>query len=195
MRPATTSPMPDTSGEMEAFAARFEPLRPMVFRVACRLVGENDAEDVVMETFLKAWQALPGFHARASLKTWLFRIAWNCANDHWRRRQRERRHGLSPDADSPDLAALADSRPSPADLAADADDAARVRHALALLPEAMRTTLLLRYADDLSYREIAAATGVRIGTVMSRLFQARRRLRRLLAQSDLPASRLATSTE
>jgi RNA polymerase sigma-70 factor (ECF subfamily) len=181
---------------MDAFAARFEPLRPMIFRVACRLVGETDAEDVVMDTFLKAWQALPGFRGGAAITTWLYRIAWNCADDHLRRRRRELHRGLAPDATPPDLASFpAPDGHSPEDLAAQADDARQLHRALSQLPDAQRVALLLRYADDLSYRDIAAATGVRIGTVMSRLFQGRRRLRRLLDSENSAALKLASEAD
>ena len=191
-------PAPDTAttGDMDEFAARFEPLRPMIFRVACRLVGETDAEDVVMDTFLKAWQALPGFRGGAALATWLYRIAWNCADDHLRRRRRQLHRGLSPDATPPDLDGFpAPDGHSPEDLAAQADDARYLRRALSQLPDAQRIALLMRYADDLSYRDIAAATGVRIGTVMSRLFQGRRRLRRLLNAPPSAAFELASEAD
>jgi RNA polymerase sigma-70 factor (ECF subfamily) len=77
-------------GDMEAFAALFEELRPMVYEVACRLVGPSDADDVVMETYLKAWRAIPRFNRRAALKTWLYRVTYNCALDFLRSRQRRR---------------------------------------------------------------------------------------------------------
>jgi len=75
-------------GDVEAFAEVFEALRPLVFSVANRLVGPNDAEDVVMETYLKAWQGLPRFRGKSSLKTWLYRISRNCSLDFIRSRQR-----------------------------------------------------------------------------------------------------------
>ena len=58
-------------GDNEAFARMFEQLRPMVFSVACRLVGPDDANDVVMETYLKAWKSLPKFRWGSSLSTWV----------------------------------------------------------------------------------------------------------------------------
>ena len=163
---------------MEAFAQLFEGLRPKVFAVAFRLVGEDSADDVVMETFLKAWQALPRFRGRASLTTWLYRIAYNCGLDFIRKEQRRRKHVVSDDALPDDRTARrAPERDRPDRVAARGDSAGVVREALARLTPEHRATLLMRFSDGLSYAEIAAATGVSIGTVMSRLYYGKRRLR------------------
>ena len=170
-------------GDAGAFAIAFEALRPKVFAVACRLVGPDAADDVVMETYLKAWRNLPRFRGTARLSTWLYRITRNCALDHLRRRQR----APEVSADAPDatgrpwLDALPDPRAArPAESIEAAERAERVQSALARLPEIHRAILLLRYADDLAYGEVAAAAGVSIGTVMSRLFHAKRKLKALL---------------
>ncbi len=169
-------------GDMEAFAALFEPLRPQVFAIAARTVGPVDAEDAVMNTFLKAWKALPGFGRRASLKTWLYRIAHNCSLDLIR--ARERRHETAFPETEDGRSALdnvADaSMPAPDAAAEQGETAAGVQRALANLPDPLRIALLLRYSDGLSYSEIAAATGATMGTVMSRLFYGKQRLRKLL---------------
>ena len=171
------------AGDVEAFAELFESLRPVVFSVAYRVVGPNDADDVVMESYLKAWRALPRFNERSSLKTWLFRIARNCALDAIR--SRNRRHE-EPRPDGEDgvrgISEMADDRqPSPAEDLIAADLKAEVQEAVRQLDDIHRTALLLRYTDRLSYAEIAAATGVSMGTVMSRLFNAKRKLRRLVS--------------
>jgi RNA polymerase sigma-70 factor (ECF subfamily) len=171
-------------GDVDAFASAFEDLRPVVLAVARGLVGPDDADDVVMETYLKAWQAIPRFNRRAALKTWLYRITYNCSLDFLRARARRKERFLSqagdedlPPPDVPDT-----TNPRPDEVAAAGDRAARVRHAVGLLPPDQRTTIQLRYTHDLSYAEIAAATGVSIGTVMSRLFNAKGKLRRLIEQ-------------
>ncbi len=174
-------------GDVDAFAALFEAMRPLVHRVAYRLSGPNDCDDVVMETYIKAWRALPKFGGRSSLATWTCRIARNCAYDQLRRRGRRELREQSLDEPLEDgrerNEEVCDPRAvTPAEAAA-ADDLRRaIRAALDGLDEKHRTTFLLREVDGLSYSEIAAATGVRIGTVMSRLFYARRRLRRRLEQ-------------
>jgi RNA polymerase sigma-70 factor (ECF subfamily) len=168
-------------GDLDAFAALFEPERRKVWAVACRLVGPSDAEDVVMDTFLKAWSALPGFGGRCRLGTWLCRLAHNQCVDHLRRRR-----FIAEPTDPPD------ARPEPADDRQAAPDEATIRletaeavnRALAALPEGHRAVALLRHVDGLSYQEIASALGLSIGTVMSRLFYARRKLRALLTVFD-----------
>ena len=172
-------------GDMEAFAELFEPLRGTIHAVALRVAGTDDAEDVVMDTFLKAWQGLPGYDGRASLTTWLCRIARNRALD-LRRRAAVRRAESLDAAPAPEHdARLVDVRaPTPAELADRAELSTDIEAAMARLPEAHRQVLLLRHVDGLRYAEIAAALGLSIGTVMSRLFYGRARLRRLLGAWD-----------
>jgi RNA polymerase sigma-70 factor (ECF subfamily) len=172
-------------GEVEAFAAVFESLRPLVHRVACRVVGASDADDVVMDTYLKAWQSVARFEGRASWRTWLCRIAHNSALDVLRRRRRAERHQVS--AGDPGTAPVIDHVPDPSactpQQAAVAGDLRQaIQLALAQLTEEQRQVVLLREVDGLSYAEIAAALGIHLGTVMSRLFYARRRLQRLLKE-------------
>ena len=172
-------------GDAEAFASAFEALRPVVFAVAARLVGPDDAEDVTMETFLRAWQAVNQFNGRASLKSWLYRIAHNCAIDALRRRKRRREVHPEPDEAGRDpLEQVADTAAAhPAEALERQEAGGQLDRALQKVPEEHRLVLLLRYGDGLSYSEIAAATGLPIGTVMSRLFNGKRKLRKALGES------------
>jgi RNA polymerase sigma-70 factor, ECF subfamily len=171
-------------GDMEAFAGLFEPLRPKSLAIASRIVGPDEAPDVVMDAFLKAWKALPGFNERSSLATWLYRIVWNCAADHRRASQRRRENRLPEDDEGQSLDIPDSAADSPSEKAASRDLGRQLEASLSQLSEELRVTLLLRFADGLSYREIAAATNVRIGTVMSRLFHGRRRLKALMVQIE-----------
>jgi len=173
-------------GDAEAFAGAFETLRPSVFAVACRLAGPDDAEDVVMDTYLRAWQALPNFEGRASLKSWLYRIAFNCATDLRRRRKRSPEVRVEPADDGQDaMERVADPEAVLPGEVLEADETrAQLARALRQLPEDHRVVLELRYMDGLSYAEIAAATGIGIGTVMSRLFNAKRKLQRVVAEMN-----------
>ena len=169
-------------GDMDAFAELFDPLRPRIRAVAYRLLGDSDADDMVMDTFLKAWQALPGFAGRSALSTWLCGIARNRALDIIRKRQREAKY-VTPEGELKDI----DSRPDPLtddapEQIARGEDRAQVRRALQEVPELHRQALLLRYVDELSYAEIATALDLSIGTVMSRLFNAKRKLAQALAR-------------
>ena len=133
-----------------------------------------DAEDVAQEAFVKAWLALPRYRESAgSWRAWLCRIAINTARDALRRARplEELDEGLP------------DSSSSPAEQAEVRSRRAAVRRALARLPEASRAALVLREYEGLSYAEIAAALGIPIGTVMSRLNYARGLLRDLLVKA------------
>ncbi|MBT3191747.1 MAG: sigma-70 family RNA polymerase sigma factor [Verrucomicrobia bacterium] len=174
------------NGDVDAFAELFENLRPSVHAVACRLVGTADADDVVMDTYLKAWKALPRFGERASLKTWLYRITRNCGLDLIRSRSRRPAFVLQGN----------DERENPLENLPDetqrlpGEDLERdelvdcVKAAMSRLPPKHRLALQLRFTDDLSYGEMAAVMGVSIGTVMSRLFNGKRKLRKILEEAE-----------
>ena len=178
------------AGDAEAFAQLFESQRAVLHRVAYRLVGSASCDDVVMESYLKAWRALPQFKGHCALRTWLCRIANNCALDLLR--QQNRREVSIQSADEPDaqplLERIADAAATAPDRAADLHDlGGAIDAALTQLSAEHRAALLLREVDGLSYQEVAAATGASIGTVMSRLFYARRRMRRILEASGVCA--------
>ena len=168
-------------GDMDAFASLFEEIRPVIHQAAYRLVGRDDAYDLTMTVFLKAWQSLPGFQGRSSLRTWLYRITYRAAIDHLRERK-VRQAPPAPERDGvPVEREIADERQKrPDEAVADAELAGHVNAALDRLSVEHRTALLLRYTEGLSYLEMASVMRVSIGTVMSRLFNARRKLRELL---------------
>ncbi len=176
------------NGDIDAFAELFEEHRRFVFTLALRLAGTNDSEDVVMDTFLKAWKALPGFQQRSSLKTWLARITRNCALDFRRRtsRRSSRESALINAEGESEIDQLADPvYRDPAGEAVNRELKQAIDTAISQLSEEQRITVVMREVDGLSYREIAAATNVGVGTVMSRLFYGKRKLRQLL-QEQLP---------
>ena len=181
-------------GDADAFAAIFESFRPLVFSVAVRLVGSSDADDVVMESYLKAWKALPNFSGLSALKTWLFRIAYNCAQDQLRSRGRRREEPLPVNEDGEPVEIRLERHASPADLVMRNELGTAIERCMAQLPPLHRTTLLLRFADGMSYQEIAAATGVSLGTVMSRIFNGRRKLQALLRATESPSPGKARGT-
>jgi RNA polymerase sigma-70 factor (ECF subfamily) len=170
-------------GERGVLDELFVRHRALAYRVAFRLLGnEADALDAVQEGFVKALSHLPGFEGRSSFKTWLLRVVSNAALDLGR--QRGRRETLSFDAfpptDREGLQPLALADPA---LGLERADLRRLLdRALAELPEAQRRTFVLHAEAELSYREVAEVLGISIGTVMSRLFYARQKLRVLLAR-------------
>jgi RNA polymerase sigma-70 factor, ECF subfamily len=171
------------AGERAALEELFGRYRQPAYRAAFRLLGnEPDALDAVQEGFVKALTHLSGFQGRSSFKTWLLRVVSNAALDLGR--QRGRRVLLSLDAPGADESA--DARLLTPDEAASGLERADLRtlldDALATLSESQRQTFVLHADAGLSYREVADATGVSIGTVMSRLFYARQKLREHLSQ-------------
>jgi RNA polymerase sigma-70 factor (ECF subfamily) len=167
------------AGDRSALEELFRRYRQPAFRVAYRLLGhEADALDAVQEGFVKALTHLDSFQGRSSFKTWLLRVVSNAALDMGR--SRGRRETLSLGAvevgDGPTVPDVSDHGLEQADLRRLLDQA------LASLPEAQRRTFVLHADGGLSYREVADALGISIGTVMSRLFYARQKLRAFLAE-------------
>ena len=167
------------NGDMDAFAALFEPLRRKVHAVAYRITGPDLAEDVVMDTFLHAWKALPKLRRGGALSSWLCRIAHNRSLDLLRRRSRLVTLETTGTESTPHQRDIPDLDNLPDEVSARRDDLLAIQRAMQQLSAPHRTILQLRHVDELSYAEIAAATGVSVGTVMSRLFHARRKLRDL----------------
>jgi RNA polymerase sigma-70 factor (ECF subfamily) len=168
-------------GDREALEELFQRYRLLAYRVAQRFLGnEADALDAVQEGFIKALTHLPSFQGRSSFKTWLLRVVSNAALDLGR--QRGRRETLSLDAYGPKEQEQV--QPLAADDPAAGLERADLRRlldrALASLPEAQRQTFVLHADGELSYREVAEVLGISIGTVMSRLYYARQKLRAFL---------------
>lgn len=175
-----------TAGERTALEELFRRYRLAAYRVAYRLLGnEADALDAVQEGFVKALTHLSGFQGRSSFKTWLLRVVSNAALDLGRQRGRretislDNGHGnepLHPELLSSDQATVGLEQ---------ADLRVLLDQALATLSGVQRQTFVL-YADaELTYREIAEVMGTSIGTVMSRLYYARQKLRAFLSERTL----------
>jgi len=143
---------------------------------------EADALDAVQEGFVKALTHLSSFQGRSSFKTWLLRVVSNAALDLGR--QRSRRETISLDA--PEAADRQGCQPvalhDPSRSLERADLRKLLDEALATLPLAQRQTFVLHADAELSYREVAETLGISIGTVMSRLYYARQKLRIFLAE-------------
>src|SRR5262245_4617290 len=172
-----------TAGERDALEELFRRYRLLAYRVAYRLLGqEADALDAVQDGFVKALTHLQGFRRQSSFKTWLLRVVSNAALDLGRKRGRRETLSLNgATGDDPRLGqpfALHD----PTQGLERADLRQLLDEALATLPEAQRRTFVLHADGELSYREVADVMGISIGTVMSRLFYARQKLRAYLAR-------------
>jgi RNA polymerase sigma-70 factor (ECF subfamily) len=169
------------AGHRQALEELFVRYRQAAYRVAYRLLGnEADALDAVQEGFVKALTHLHGFQWRSSFKTWLLRVVANAALDLGR--QRGRREAVPLDA-------IQNGEAVPTGLRV-AGEASRgleradlrqlLGEALGTLSEVQRQTFVLFADAGLSYREIAEVTDTSLGTVMSRLYYARQKLRAYL---------------
>jgi RNA polymerase sigma-70 factor (ECF subfamily) len=166
-------------GDAEAFAALVERYRDRVHRLVWGLLrNAEDAEDVTQEVFIKAWYRLGSFEGGSAFYTWLYRVAVNTAAD-WRKRWRRRR-ALSLEDGPAGPEGVPDLAPRPDRLAHGRELGAKLSEALERMPEKFRRIVVLRDYEGLSYEEIGRVLGLPKGTVESRLFRARERLREAL---------------
>lgn len=169
-------------GDRPAFQELVERHQRRAFSIALGLVrDEQDASEIVQEAFLRVYRGLDAFNGAASFFTWLYRIVKNLSIDLMRRPawQRELSDELAGDqSDALFLARIADANPE--DTLRRRELAAAVGKAIDALPPYHRAVILMREVEGMSYEEMAAAAGVSKGTIMSRLFHARKKLQRVL---------------
>jgi RNA polymerase sigma factor (sigma-70 family) len=143
-----------------------------VFNVAYKFVGKHDeAEDLTQDIFLKIFKALKTFDRRANFQTWIISISRNLCIDHYRSVRKERQT-IARDVDSTDLQPITPER-GPYAQAEHHDLRAQLRQALETLPLTLRTAVVLRDLQELSYQEIADRLGLPEGTVKSRINRGR----------------------
>ncbi|MDE2125121.1 MAG: sigma-70 family RNA polymerase sigma factor [Armatimonadetes bacterium] len=155
-----------------------------VYNYVYRMVhSATEAEDLTQETFVKAYLSIGSFQSRASLNTWLYRIATNVCIDFSRRNQKlQNTVSLSAETEADDdERELPDATFDPQRLALNRELGDRLDLALQGLPEKLRTVVLLYDVEGLAYDEIAGILGCPLGTVKSRLFNARASLRERLS--------------
>jgi len=178
--------MPDEA----ALRARFErdvlPLLPGLYSAAMRLTrNPTDAEDLVQETYLRAYRGFGGFEEGTNLKAWMYRILTNTFINSYRKKQREP-VTVSSDDDVEDRSLF--DRLGEQSASAEAEVLEQipdedVKAALDALPENFRIAVLLADVEGFSYKEIAQITDVPIGTVMSRLHRGRKALEKRLYET------------
>lgn len=159
-----------------------ERYRQRVWRLAYQVLRDREeAWDCAQEAFVRAFHSLSSFRGQSAFYTWLFRITVNVAKDRQRARGAQARaFGAERVPEEEWERTTADPGGGPEQSAARAEQRERIRRAVDALPPKARTIIMLSDVEGLSYREIAQVLNCPIGTVMSRLHNARRRLRVLL---------------
>lgn len=175
---------PDDSALRERFEREVLPLLPNLYSAALRMTrNPADAEDLVQETYLRAYRGFSGFEEGTNLRAWMYRILTNTFINSYRKKQREPvtvqeddldewylfdklgESGVEPSAEAEVIRSMPDED---------------VQKALEALPEGFRLAVLLADVEGFSYKEIAEILGIPIGTVMSRLHRGRRALEKAL---------------
>lgn len=170
-------------GNQASFQLLVERYQSRMFALARHYTrSQAEMEDMVQETFLKAFRRLDTFQHQSSFYTWIYRIATNTILDVLKRRGRSPVHAVEDIELSQSI-----SNPGPRVVSPDAqiqrEEIARITHeVLADMPEIFRTVLVMREFDEMAYQDIADTLGISIGTVESRLFRARARFKDKLLQ-------------
>ena len=160
--------------DREAFRLLVDQHADTLWRVGWRMTGNDaDADEVVQETFLRAWRELPAFQSRSNMETWLVRICVNCVIDIFRERQRQPLAAVEPDdAESHD--------PQPDRLYFSSEVREHVLGAMEQLTGAERTAFVLRHFEDAPNEEIGRVLGIKPNAVKQATFRAVRKLRAAL---------------
>jgi RNA polymerase sigma-70 factor, ECF subfamily len=173
-------------GDKGAFDALVLKYQHKVVKLVMRYVrNPAEAEDVAQEAFIKAYRALPQFRGDSAFYTWLYRIAINTAKNAVVSRDRspvEYDLDAQNSDDSYDMQSRLKDPETPEGLVLTEEIRATVNSAIDALPEDLRTAIVLRELEGLSYEEIAASMGCPVGTVRSRIFRAREAIDRRLRE-------------
>lgn len=168
-------------GDSEAFRLLVERHSRPVFKVAYRMTGnEHDADDVVQETFLRAYRQIDRFQERANFGTWLHRIAINCALDLLRARGRHDKHYIHESEDGEMSRSFEASDPQPDRLLLSAEVQQHVAKALERLSGNERTAFMLRHFEGMPVEEIGKTLGIQVNAAKHTIFRAVRKLRESL---------------
>ena len=173
-------------GDLEAFSDLVKRYDRNVFRIAQHIThNEEDAQDVVQEAFLKAYQNLDQFQGNSKFYTWLVRIAVNEALMKLRRRRTDRTVSIDEDVETEEGSMpreVADWGPNPEQLYGQSELSDILKKTIQGLPPGFRTVFVLRDVEGLSTEETAEMLGLSIPAVKSRLLRARLQLRERLAK-------------
>ncbi|MBS1833998.1 MAG: sigma-70 family RNA polymerase sigma factor [Acidobacteria bacterium] len=188
------------AGSETAYEQLIDQYQQPVYNLVYRLLSDpGDACDVVQEVFLKIFRNIGNFRSQSSLKTWVYRIALNEANNRRRWFSRHKKHEVDLDRDDDHARSLQetiqDGGFSPFDLMLGTETQEKIEEALQKLSPSFRDAVVLRDIEELSYDEIAEILNINMGTVKSRILRGREALRKQLRQEgDVTTTTLATGT-
>jgi RNA polymerase sigma-70 factor, ECF subfamily len=177
------------AGDRDAYGELVKRHSRMLFRLAYRMTGnEADADDVVQDAFLRAYQKLATFESRADFGTWIYRIAVHCALDKLAKRRAEETRRVSEETDPEEGAIqVPDLSPNPERLALSAEIAALHEVAMRGLTPLERTAFTLRHMEDRTTEEIAAVLNVTPNTAKQSVYRAVQKVRHRLTQLKVMA--------
>jgi len=184
-------------GDQIAWDAIVRQYRRKVFNVAYKFVGQHEqAEDLTQDIFLKIFKSLATFDRRANFQTWLISVSRNLCIDHYRS-VRQERQTIDRQVDPNELSPVS-HEPGPIAAIEQKDRVALLREALAALPESLRTAVLMRDIQELTYQEIADRLRLPEGTVKSRINRGRtelaRQIRRMRGDDYRPSGTESAKT-
>jgi RNA polymerase sigma-70 factor (ECF subfamily) len=172
-------------GDMQAFDELVTRYRGKVYAMIVNIIhNQTEAWDLAQDTFLKAWKALPKFEARSNFYTWLYRITHNVTYDWLRKKKIQSGTEFDENISAAHIESAAPTAPKnvgrPDDNLEKSEIRLRIEEAIEQLSPDHRDVILLKEIQGCRYQEIADILGLSIGTVMSRLFYARKKLQTLL---------------
>jgi RNA polymerase sigma-70 factor, ECF subfamily len=174
------------AGNTEAFDQLVTRYRTRVFAMIYNMVhNEQDARDLAQDSFVKAWKSIRHFRGRSSFYTWIYRIVMNVTIDWLRKKQvkgagTEFNDAIQLKEIEPSSRTAPKADPLPHERMERSEIRARIDNAIAQISPEHRAVILMKEIEEMQYHEIAEALGCSIGTVMSRLFYARKKLQNLL---------------
>jgi len=183
-------------GDQLAWEAIVRQYRRKVFNVAYKFVGRHDeAEDLTQDVFLKIFKSLNTFDSRANFQTWLISVSRNLCIDHYRSVRKER-ETIDRDVDASELMPVSKTQGQMA-MMEQRDRVQLLKDAMSALPKTLRTAVLMRDIQELSYHEIAEKLHLPEGTVKSRINRGRnelaRQIKKLRGDDFSPAGQRGTS--
>lgn len=181
---------PQSEGSPPSFEELFVEFYPLVYGIGLKFTGRReDAEDITQEVFTKVWKNLDAFNHDSSFKTWIYRITINACIDYSRKpwqRFGPMVFGFEDPQNGGEEVGLASREETAEQKLLDQESAKEVRRAIAKLKPHLKSVLLLKDLEEMSYEEISTVLGLSLGTISSRLNRARKALQSLL-ESSRPA--------